>query len=117
MTIVYPISDPLSFSDANVFTIDGYQGQEKEVVIISLTRCNRNYELGLFEDKRRMNVAITRAKRLCILVGDSVTYKHDEDYEVLFKESFRTDAFNSFCNRLTPAHASSLLGASVLSND
>lgn len=58
------------------------------MVIISLTRCNRNYELGLFEDKRRMNVAITRAKRLCILVGDSVTYKHDEDYEVLFKELF-----------------------------
>ena len=88
LTIVDSITDPLSFSDANVFTIDGYQGQEREVVIISLTRCNRNYELGLFEDKRRMNVAITRAKRLCILVGDSVTYKHDEDYEVLFKESF-----------------------------
>ena len=105
MKIFGLIADPLSFSDANVFTIDGYQGQEKEVVIISLTRCNRNYELGLFEDKRRMNVAITRAKRLCILVGDSVTYKHDEDYEVLFKESFRTDAFNSFSYRLRSAHA------------
>ena len=79
----------LFFSDANVFTIDGYQGKEKEVIIISLTRCNRNYQLGLFEDKRRMNVAITRAKRLCVIIGDSVTYKHDEDYEVLFKESLK----------------------------
>ena len=67
------------------------------MVIISLTRCNRNYELGLFEDKRRMNVAITRAKRLCILVGDSVTYKHDEDYEVLFKESFVSLLISKWC--------------------
>ena len=59
------------------------------MIIISLTRCNRNYQLGLFEDKRRMNVAITRAKRLCVIIGDSVTYKHDEDYEVLFKESLK----------------------------
>lgn len=47
-------------------TIDGYQGREKEVMIVSMVRANEKFNTGLFEDIRRMNVAITRAKRLCL---------------------------------------------------
>ena len=75
-----------SYEAAEVRTIDGYQGKEKEVILVSLARCNRDFKLGLFSDVRRMNVAITRAKRLCLIFGDSETYKVDEDYETLIRD-------------------------------
>ncbi len=56
-----------------VNSIDGFQGREKEVVIISLVRSNTEGELGFLVDTRRMNVALTRAKRKLIVIGDSAT--------------------------------------------
>jgi ATP-dependent RNA/DNA helicase IGHMBP2 len=54
-------------------TIDGFQGEEKDVIYISLVRSNENREIGFLSDLRRMNVAITRAKKKLIVVGDSAT--------------------------------------------
>ena len=54
-------------------TVDGFQGREKEVVLISLVRSNEKCEVGFLADRRRMNVAMTRARRKLLLFGDSAT--------------------------------------------
>lgn len=61
-------------------TIDSFQGQESEVVIISLVRSNSDAEIGFLKDYRRMNVAITRAKECLIVIGDSATIGQDPFY-------------------------------------
>lgn len=54
-------------------TIDGFQGREKEAVLISLVRSNDEQEIGFLRETRRLNVALTRAKRRLFVVGDSAT--------------------------------------------
>jgi superfamily I DNA and/or RNA helicase len=56
-----------------VDSVDGFQGREKEVVVISLVRSNPEAEIGFLADVRRMNVALTRARRKLIVIGDSAT--------------------------------------------
>ena len=56
-----------------VSTVDGFQGREKEVIIISMVRSNAQQNIGFLSNEKRMNVAVTRAKRLCCLIGDSGT--------------------------------------------
>jgi len=56
-----------------VKTIDGFQGQERDIIYISLTRSNANGEIGFLKDTRRMNVALTRAKKKLVVIGDSAT--------------------------------------------
>ncbi|WFD42167.1 DNA helicase [Malassezia psittaci] len=56
-----------------VGTIDGMQGREKEVVIVSLVRSNEEFEIGFLCERRRLNVAMTRAKRQLVIVGDAET--------------------------------------------
>lgn len=63
-----------------VNTIDSFQGQERDVIIISLVRSNDDNQIGFLKDYRRMNVAITRAKKLLIVVGDSATIGSDSFY-------------------------------------
>jgi ATP-dependent RNA/DNA helicase IGHMBP2 len=57
----------------SVNTIDSFQGQERDVVLISMTRSNAQGEIGFLSDIRRMNVAMTRAKKKLIIIGDSGT--------------------------------------------
>lgn len=54
-------------------TVDGFQGREKEAMLISLVRSNSTGEIGFLADTRRMNVALTRARRKLIVIGDSAT--------------------------------------------
>jgi DNA polymerase III delta prime subunit len=68
-----------------VSTVDGYQGQEAEMVIISLVRSNRDREVGFLRDHRRINVAVTRARRLCVLLGDTDTVTADPFLRSLVK--------------------------------
>ena len=56
-----------------VKTVDGFQGQERDVIYISLVRCNEKGEIGFLADVRRMNVALTRAKQKLVVIGDSAT--------------------------------------------
>jgi superfamily I DNA and/or RNA helicase len=57
----------------SVGTVDSFQGQERDIIAISLTRSNPQSEIGFLSDIRRMNVGMTRARRKLLLVGDSST--------------------------------------------
>lgn len=56
-----------------VHTVDGFQGQERDVIFISLVRANEEGQIGFLNDLRRMNVAITRARMKLVILGDAVT--------------------------------------------
>ena len=66
--------------EMRISTIDSFQGQEKEVIILSLVRSNDDCEIGFLKDYRRMNVAITRAKEQLFVIGDSATVGADSFY-------------------------------------
>ena len=63
-----------------VNTIDSFQGQERDIVYIGLTRSNSEGVIGFLADVRRMNVAITRAKKKLVVIGDSATLSRSEFY-------------------------------------
>ena len=65
------LSSYLQYIEIN--TVDGFQGQERDVIYISLTRSNSKGEIGFLGDERRMNVAMTRARKKLVIVGDSAT--------------------------------------------
>ena len=64
----------------SIQTIDSFQGQERDVIIISLVRSNDSNEIGFLRDYRRMNVAMTRAKKKLVIIGDSATLGNDSFY-------------------------------------
>jgi ATP-dependent RNA/DNA helicase IGHMBP2 len=66
-----------------ISTIDGFQGQEKDIILISCVRSNAEGEIGFLKDTRRMNVAMTRARKKLIIVGDSATLSSFNFYNEL----------------------------------
>ncbi|MCW3090102.1 MAG: family ATPase [Ferruginibacter sp.] len=66
--------------EMRISTIDSFQGQEQETIILSLVRSNDEGEIGFLKDYRRMNVAITRAKEKLYIIGDSATIGGDAFY-------------------------------------
>ena len=66
--------------EVEVKTVDGFQGREKEIIIISAVRSNRQGRVGFLNDWRRLNVAITRARRGLIVVGDSRTLMQERHW-------------------------------------
>jgi ATP-dependent RNA/DNA helicase IGHMBP2 len=67
------LRERLKQPDIEIDSVDGFQGREKEAVIVTLVRSNRDGEIGFLSDVRRMNVALTRARRKLIVIGDSAT--------------------------------------------
>lgn len=67
-----------------VHTVDGFQGQERDVILISLVRANDKGQIGFLGDLRRMNVAITRARMKLIILGDASTLTHHAFYKELY---------------------------------
>jgi superfamily I DNA and/or RNA helicase len=66
-----------------VNTVDGFQGQERDIMMISLVRSNDSGQIGFLSDLRRMNVAITRARMKLIIIGDASTLSHHPFYKKL----------------------------------
>lgn len=68
-----------------VNTVDGFQGQERDVILISLVRANEEGQIGFLNDLRRMNVAITRARMKLIILGDASTLTKHAFYKKLYE--------------------------------
>ncbi len=66
-------------------TIDGFQGQERDVIVISMVRNNDEGDVGFLRDLRRMNVAITRARMKILLIGNRTTLSHYPFYRRLLR--------------------------------
>ena len=82
--IISPYADQVKIiqdkTPVEVKTVDGFQGREKEIIIISTVRSNDNGNIGFLRDLRRLNVAITRAKRKLIIIGNKETLKNNPTY-------------------------------------
>jgi superfamily I DNA and/or RNA helicase len=69
----------------SVNTVDGFQGQERDIIVISLVRSNDEGQIGFLRDLRRMNVAITRARMKLIILGDTSTMTRHPFYRKLYE--------------------------------
>jgi ATP-dependent RNA/DNA helicase IGHMBP2 len=78
-----------------VNTIDSFQGQERDIVYISLTRSNADGTIGFLSDIRRMNVAMTRAKKKLVVIGDSATLSRSAFYADFITYAEENDAWSS----------------------
>ncbi len=78
-----------------VNTIDSFQGQERDVVYISMTRSNADSRIGFLSDIRRMNVAMTRARKKLVIIGDSATLSQAPFYEGLIRYAEEQGAWQS----------------------
>jgi superfamily I DNA and/or RNA helicase len=85
----------LPVAGLEVDSVDGFQGREKEAVVVSLVRSNAEGEIGFLADVRRMNVALTRARRKLIVVGDSATLSVLPFYWRLFEYFERIGAYHT----------------------
>ena len=86
--------EPLS-PDVEVDTVDAFQGREKDAILVSLTRSNSEGQLGFLTDLRRINVALTRARRHLFVVGDSATLSSHPFYARLIESTQEDSGYRS----------------------
>jgi ATP-dependent RNA/DNA helicase IGHMBP2 len=89
------LRDHLDLPGLEIDSVDGFQGREKEAVLVSLVRSNRDGEIGFLGDVRRMNVALTRARRKLIVIGDSATIGSHPFYQRLVNYFESAGAYRS----------------------
>jgi superfamily I DNA and/or RNA helicase len=78
-----------------VNTIDSFQGQERDIVYIGMTRSNPDSRIGFLADIRRMNVAMTRARKKLVVIGDSATLSRIPFYEGFIAYAQRHESYQS----------------------
>ncbi len=76
-------------------TIDSFQGQERDMILISMTRSNNDNRIGFLSEIRRMNVAMTRARKKLVVIGDSSTLSQHEYYAGFIAYAEQHDAYKS----------------------
>ena len=81
--------------DVTVDTVDGFQGQEKEIIMISLVRANDQGDIGFLSDWRRLNVALTRARKKLLIIGDSATLAQHDLYRQLIEHMESQESYLS----------------------
>ena len=74
-TLIKKMLEEEFLADVEAANVDVFQGREHEVIVLSLVRCNSDGKLGHVDDGRRLNVALTRAKRALVVIG-AVSYTH-----------------------------------------
>lgn len=79
----------------SVNTVDAFQGQERDVIYISLTRSNEKNEIGFLKEYRRMNVAMTRAKTQLVIIGDSATLGKDSFFNAVIDYAQQIGGYKS----------------------
>ncbi|MBY0426995.1 MAG: IGHMBP2 family helicase, partial [Cytophagales bacterium] len=79
----------------DIQTVDGFQGNEKDVIYISLVRSNDKGEIGFLMDYRRMNVAMTRARKKLVIIGDSATIGQDKFYKAFLEYAEKHGQYSS----------------------
>ncbi len=89
------LADLLAKRQLSIGTVDSFQGQERDIIYISLVRSNEQGEIGFLSDIRRMNVAMTRARRKLVIVGDSATLSRDPFYLDFVKYTESINAYKS----------------------
>lgn len=82
-------------SELRMSTIDSFQGQERDTIILSLVRSNPDSIIGFLKDYRRMNVALTRAKEKLFVIGDSSTIGQDKFYASFLEYIEEKDGYRS----------------------
>ncbi len=85
----------LQIDELEIDTVDGFQGREKEAVVMCFVRSNGEGELGFLADARRTNVALTRAKRLLRIVGDSATLANLPLYREMIEHFEQIGAYHT----------------------
>jgi len=83
-------AEPSFINCLSINTVDSFQGQERDIIYISLVRSNSNGKIGFLSDIRRMNVAMTRAKKKLVVIGDSATICQNSFYA----------SFVDYCNEI-----------------
>jgi superfamily I DNA and/or RNA helicase len=97
----FPVDEPgitpnmLPAPGIEIDTVDGFQGREKEAIVISLVVSNNRQEIGFLSDTRRINVALTRARRKLIVIGDSSTLGGNEFYDSFLQSMERLNAYQT----------------------
>ncbi|GJM61461.1 AAA domain-containing protein [Persicobacter diffluens] len=71
------------YRQISVNTVDAFQGQERDILLMSMVRSNGDYKIGFLQDQRRMNVAMTRARKHLWMIGDSATLSSDTFFDGL----------------------------------
>ena len=89
------LRENLAVPGLEIDSVDGFQGREKEAVVLSLVRSNQEGEVGFLGDVRRMNVALTRARRKLLVIGDSATLSSHPFYQSLFSYFESIGAYHS----------------------
>jgi len=85
----------LAIPGLEIDSVDGFQGREKEAVVVSLVRSNRDNDIGFLADVRRTNVALTRARRALLVIGDSATLGAHPFYQRLLAYFEEVGAYGS----------------------
>lgn len=98
---VNEIQNELQSLNKQINTIDSFQGQERDIILISLVRSNTQSEIGFLKDYRRMNVAMTRAKKKLIIIGDSSTIGQDSFYAGLLDFVEKSGSYRSAWEYMT----------------